>query len=74
MRMLGAALLIAAGIGAIGASSGSATPANSAAVDRAASAVSLLSQAGYVHWHGHTCYAKCYYDVFLWHRVCRHFC
>jgi len=74
MRTIVAAILIAAGIGAIGASRGSATPVDGAALDRAASAVSLIEQSRYVRWHGRTCFAKCYYDFFAGRRVCRRFC
>ena len=53
---------------------GSAAPADGAALDRAASAVSLIAQTRYIRWHGRTCFAKCYYDFFAGRRVCRRFC
>jgi len=74
MRKIVVAILVVAGIGALGASRGSAAPADGAALDRTASAVSLVAQTRYVHWHGRTCYAKCYYDFFAGRRVCRRFC
>jgi len=74
MRTIVAAILIATGIGIIAVPSGSAAPVNGAALDRDARAVAPISPVGYVLRHGHICYAKCYYDFFVGHRVCRRFC
>jgi hypothetical protein len=69
-----AAIFTAAGIGLLAASSGSASPVNGAPLDRAATAASLFAPARYHVRHNRLCYAKCYYDFFVGHRVCRRFC
>jgi hypothetical protein len=74
MRTLFAVMLVAIGVTFIGASGGSAAPVNGAALDRAASAATLLSDIGYYRSHGRLCYAKCYREFVIGRRVCRRFC
>lgn len=74
VRTVITAMFTAAGIGLLAAPSGSASPVNGAAFDRTATAASLFSPARYDVRHGRRCYAKCYYDFFVGHRVCRRFC
>ncbi len=73
MRTIAAVILIAGGM-VIEASGGSAAPIDGATLDRAASAASLLTRVHYYRWHHRICYAKCYYDFIIGHRVCRRFC
>lgn len=74
VRSVITAIFVAAGIGLVAASSGSASPVNGAVLERSATAAPLLSPARYYVRHGRLCYAKCYYDFFVGRRVCRRFC
>jgi hypothetical protein len=74
MRTILAAMLVVAGVTLLGASSGSAAPANGAALGNAASETSLLSQIRYFRWHGQLCYHKCFREFLVGPRVCRNYC
>jgi hypothetical protein len=73
MRTILAAMLVVAGVGVLG-SGGSAAPVSGAALDRAASPASLLTQIRYHRWNGRLCYRKCYREYLIGHRVCRTYC
>jgi hypothetical protein len=74
MRTILTAMLVAIGIGLLGASGGSAAPADGASLDRAVSAASLVSDIRYYRHYGRLCYSKCYREFVIGPRVCRRFC
>ncbi len=74
MRTSVAAIVIAAGCIAGGVAGAAATPVEGVALERAASADSLLTRISYYRWHGRLCYTKCYREFLIGRRVCRRFC
>ena len=72
MRTILMAMLIAAVIGWVGATSGSAAPMTAATFNNAAGSLAL--PAHYYRHHGRLCYAKCYREFIIGRRVCRRFC
>ncbi len=75
MRTILAAMIVAAGVGLLAASHGTAAPINGAALSPAAGASSLLREVDYYfRRHGRLCYRKCYREFFFGRRVCRTYC